>query len=97
MKTLTIKDLARTEELGNKEMAAVRGGMRFTMPVYCPPSYPSSSDSSVHAVQNLMQGQQVANSTANGSAFLDCLHVTNNTSQHGENNVNVGQGAPIIM
>ncbi len=95
MKTLTIKDLAHTEALGNKAMAAVRGGMRFTMPVY--PIYPSNSDSSVHAVQNLMQGQQVANSTANGSAFLDCLNVTNNTSQRGENNVNVGHGAPIIM
>jgi hypothetical protein len=97
MKTLTIKDLARTEALDRSEMAAVRGGFSklacLPQPCYpyppCPTPDYGSSDSSVHAQQNLQQLQSVMNSTANGSAFLDNLHVTNNTSQFGQNNVNV--------
>ncbi len=95
MKTLTIKDLARSEALDRSEMAAVRGGFSklaclpgFPYPPTPTPGY-GSSDSSVHAEQNLQQMQSVMNSTANGSAFLDNLHVTNNTSQFGQNNVNV--------
>jgi hypothetical protein len=89
MKTLIIKDLARTEELGRTEMAAVRGGMKVSMPSYPGDQYSPKFDSSIHANQDLMQAQQVSNSTANGSAFLDCLHVTNTTEQFGQNNIAV--------
>jgi hypothetical protein len=90
MKTLNIKDLARTEELGRTEMAAVRGGHSMSLPSYPVGTYSPSFDSSIHATQALMQGQQVTNATANGSAFLDSLHVTNNTDQFGQNNIQVG-------
>jgi hypothetical protein len=101
MKTLTIKDLARTEVLGADAMAAVRGGYNMGSQ-YCLPGgfglcpvpsiYSPSSDSSVHATQGLTQLQNVENATANGSAFLDGVHVTNNTKQFGQNNISVGHG-----
>jgi hypothetical protein len=93
MKTLIIKDLARTEELGRTEMAAVRGGYSMSSTGYSMPpgsTYSPSSDSSVHATQDLKQFQSVFNATANGSAFLDNLHVTNTTDQFGQNNILVG-------
>jgi hypothetical protein len=94
MKTLTIKDLARSEELGRSEMAAVRGGVsvssqsKLLYPMQ--PSYSSSFDSSLHASQDLRQIQQVLNETADGSAFLSGVHATNKTSQFGQNNIVVG-------
>jgi hypothetical protein len=89
MKTLIIKDLARTEDLGKSEMAAVRGGMKASMPSWPSPSqqYSPKKDSSIHVDQSLMQLQDVKNLTANGSAFLECVDVTNNTHQFGQNNV----------
>jgi hypothetical protein len=98
MKTLTIHDLARAHELDTAGMAAVRGGYNLgatycAPPSFClPPSYcgPASSDSSVHATQDLRQAQQVFNATANGSAFLNGLDVTNKTKQFGQNNITVG-------
>jgi hypothetical protein len=87
MKTLTIKDLARTEQLDRTAMAAVRGGWSMSSP-----SYPlggakqsRSFDSSIHATQNLMQAQHVLNATANGSAFTQHLNVHNDVSQDGKN------------
>jgi hypothetical protein len=93
MKTLTIKDLARTEELGRTEMAAVRGGYAMSpsysaWPISQP--YGPGSDSSLHATQDLKQAQQVFNETADGSAFISGAHVTNTTSQFGQNNLQVG-------
>ena len=88
MKTLIIKDLVRAEALDHAEMAAVRGGMKLSMPSY-PVDYSPKFDSSVHATQDLMQGQQVTNAVANGSAFLDCVNVTNTTKQFGQNNIAV--------
>ncbi|MFL6673658.1 MAG: hypothetical protein ACJ8LG_10245 [Massilia sp.] len=99
MKTLTIKDLARTEELDSNAMAAVRGGWK-TMPSSSysmkpmKPSYPGSTggtggsggDSSIHGTQELQQYQDIVNATANDSAFLDNVKVTNQTSQFGQNN-----------
>jgi hypothetical protein len=92
MKTLTITDLARTEELGRSAMATVRGGMKlggasysFGALVYSP-----VSDSSIHASQDLAQLQEVVNATANGSAFLDRIHADNRTKQFGQNNIVVG-------
>jgi hypothetical protein len=98
MKTLTIKDLAREQELDAGRMALVRGGYNMgttfcpSSYVLCPPPYgmPGSSDSSVHATQDLRQAQQVFNDTANGSAFLSGVDVTNKTKQFGQNNISVG-------
>ena len=89
MKTLTIKDLARTEELDRSALSAVRGGMKMTtMPYkYGDINYTPSYDSSIHATQNLAQFQDVTNAVANGSAFVDHLHVTNDTSLFGQNNI----------
>jgi hypothetical protein len=87
MKTLIIKDLTLTNELGRGEMAAVRGGTRTTMPWV--PEYSPKYDSSIKATQDLMQFQDVQNLTANGSAFVSGVHVTNNTDQFGQNNITV--------
>jgi hypothetical protein len=89
MKTLTIKDLARTEELDGKAMAAVRGGWSMNSPTYKVGSvdYSPSYDSSIHAAQEMVQVQNVTNAVANGSAFLDCVSATNTTSQSGQNNI----------
>ncbi|MGZ5198809.1 MAG: hypothetical protein ACXWC4_03480 [Telluria sp.] len=89
MKTLIIKDLARTEDLGRTEMAAVRGGMNIAAMPWTPSSYSPKFDSSVHATQDLMQLQNVQNLTANDSAFLSCVDVTNKTKQYGQNNISV--------
>ena len=95
MKTLIIKDLARTEALGHDAMALVRGGYNMGAQ-FCPPwmttptfTMPGSSDSSIHATQDLTQMQQVENATANGSAFLSGIDVTNKTKQFGQNNISV--------
>lgn len=95
MKTLIIKDLARTDALGHDAMALVRGGYKMgtqycspwmSMPGYC---LPGSSDSSIHANQDLTQMQQVENATANGSAYLSGVDVSNKTKQFGQNNISV--------
>ncbi|MGJ7915070.1 hypothetical protein ACI48D_06260 [Massilia sp. LXY-6] len=85
MKTLIIKDLALTKELGRSDMAAVRGGHGTSMPWM--PEYSPKYDSSIKASQDLMQLQDVQNLTANGSAFVSGVHVTNNTDQFGQNNL----------
>jgi hypothetical protein len=89
MKTLIIKDLARTEELDGKAMAAVRGGWSMNSPTYKVGnvSYAPSYDASIHASQDMVQVQNVTNAVANGSAFLDGVHATNTTSQSGQNNI----------
>jgi len=85
MKHLIIKDLALTNELKRSDMAAVRGGTRMSMPWM--PEYSPKYDSSIKATQDLMQVQDVQNLTANGSAFVSGVNVTNNTSQFGQNNL----------
>jgi hypothetical protein len=89
MKTLIIKDLARTEQLDRSAMASVRGGWKMGSPSYSfgDVTYTPSYDSSIHAVQNLGQMQDVVNATANGSAFVSGLHVDNDVKQNGENTI----------
>jgi hypothetical protein len=92
MKTLTIKDLAVTCELDRDAMARVRGGYKMQQQSYglaSMPSYSPSFDSSIKVDQSLQQLQDVVNATANGSAFIDGVHATNNTDQFGQNNVAV--------
>ena len=90
MKTLIIKDLARTEELDRTAMAGVRGGTnKLGSPGYSfgDLKYAPSFDSSITASQSLLQMQDVVNATANGSAFLDNVNVHNNVSQDGTNKI----------
>jgi hypothetical protein len=89
MKTLTIKDLARTEELDRATMTAVRGGWKMNSPYFKvgDVTYAPSYDSSIAAVQNLSQLQSDVTATANGSAFLDGVHVHSNTRQNGNNTI----------
>jgi hypothetical protein len=101
MKTLTIKDLARTEQLDRGAMALVRGGWSMNS-AYCAPScapscspsykmgdlnYAPNHDSSISATQNLLQKQSVATLTANDSAFLDGVSVHSDVHQNGQNKI----------
>jgi hypothetical protein len=87
MKTLTIKDLDRAEQLDSTAMAAVRGGWNVFAPSYKmgDVTYAPSSDSSINAAQSLGQLQNVMTATANDSAFLSGVSVTNTTHQNGKN------------
>ena len=89
MKTLSIKDLARTEELDRGAMTNVRGGWSMLAPGYKlgDVSYMPSADSSIKATQNLFQQQSVLTSTANGSAFLHGIDVHSNVHQDGQNKI----------
>ena len=89
MKTLTITDLARTEQLDRSAMAAVRGGWNMYSPSYKlgDVNYAPNYDSSIAATQNLLQQQSVATLTANGSAFIDGVHVDSNVHQDGTNKI----------
>ena len=89
MKTLTIKDLDRTEQLDRSAMAAVRGGWSMYSPSLKTGdlTYAPSYDSSINAAQNLGQMQNVMTATANGSAFLDGVSVHSNVHQNGQNKI----------
>jgi ketopantoate hydroxymethyltransferase len=89
MNALTIKDLAVSSDLSQKDMRSVRGGHSMGSPSY--PMFPMPSyTKSIDASQDLRQAQQVLNETADGSAFVSGVDVTNNTSQFGQNNILVG-------
>ena len=87
MNTLIIKDLDRAEQLDRTAMAAVRGGWSVFAPSYKmgDVTYAPSSDSSSNAAQSLGQLQNVMTATANDSAFLSGVSVTNTTHQNGKN------------
>jgi hypothetical protein len=89
MKTLTIKDLARTEQLEHSTMAAVRGGWSMFSPSYHvgDVNYAPSYDSSISATQNLLQQQGVTTATANGAAFVNGVHVNSDVRQDGTNKI----------
>jgi hypothetical protein len=93
MKTLTINDLARTEQLDRGAMALVRGGWSMYSPTQTPSykmgdlNYAPNHDSSIKATQNLLQQQSVATLTANGSAFLHGVDVHSDVHQDGQNKI----------
>jgi hypothetical protein len=89
MKSLTITDLARTEQLDRSAMALVRGGFNTGSPGYPTGNvnYTPKFDSSITAFQNLAQMQEVVTATANGSAFLDGVNVHSDVHQDGENKI----------
>ena len=90
MKTLIITDLAHTEQLDSATMRTVRGG-HSVYSMFAPSyhvgdfTYAPTSDSSINASQSLNQLQNVMTATANGSAFVDGVHVHNDVSQDGKN------------
>ena len=89
MKTLTIKDLDRAEQLDRTAMAAVRGGWNVFAPSYKMGdyTYAPTSDSSINAMQSLSQQQNVMTATANDSAFLSGVTVNNTTNHNGNNKI----------
>jgi len=89
MKNLTIKDLDRSEQLDHAAMSSVRGGWSMFSPSVKTGdlTYKPSYDSSINALQNLGQEQNVGTVTANGSAFLDCVGVHSNVHQNGQNKI----------
>ncbi|MBD8533216.1 MULTISPECIES: hypothetical protein [unclassified Massilia] len=89
MNTLTITDLARTEQLDRPTMAAVRGGWKMASPAYSfgDVKLGGSFDSSIDAAQSLGQMQEVLSASANGAAFVDGVHVDSKVDQHGENKI----------
>jgi hypothetical protein len=97
MKTLTIQDLPRTEQLDRGAMTLVRGGWSMASASYAPSSmtswkpgtgsYAPSFDSSISATQNLLQQQSVTTATANGSAFLHGVDVHSDVHQDGKNKI----------
>jgi hypothetical protein len=52
---------------------------------FCDVTYAPSYDSSIDAVQKLVQNQDNLVATGNESAFLEGIHVHNNVSQDGKN------------
>ena len=89
MKTLIIKDLDRSEQLDRAAMRSVRGGWSMFSPSVKTGdiSYKPSYDSSINALQNLGQEQNVGTLTANGSAFLDGVSVDSKVHQNGQNKI----------
>ena len=89
MKTLTIKDLDRTEQLDRAAMRSVRGGWSMFSPSLKTGdiTYAPSYDSSINAAQNLGQMQNVATVTANDSAFLGGVSVDSKVHQNGQNKI----------
>jgi hypothetical protein len=89
MNTLTITDLARSEQLDRPTMAAVRGGWKMGMPActFGDMKMPGAHDASISATQNLAQMQEVVTATANGSAFIHGVHVDSDVDQRGENKI----------
>jgi hypothetical protein len=92
MKTLTIKDLAVTEELGSKAMAAVRGGYLGLLYPWGGYSDSSVKNFSFDAVSQINQGQSVATNVGNNVAVLGgfaspSVPVTASQDAHITNNV----------
>ena len=90
MKTLSINDLTRTEQLDRSAMAGVRGGWSMYSPGYKfgDLSYAPSHDSSITARQDLRQQQSVLTATANDAAFIGPgMHVNSHVNQDGQNKI----------
>ena len=103
MHTLTIKDLAVTEELDRKAMTAVRGGTGSGYMPSCAPSYPSApyswggpsfdfnkSDFNFNASQSLGQSQNTVVNNGNNVAFASGITANVNPTQTGSNNIHFG-------
>ncbi|MGE5648943.1 hypothetical protein [Noviherbaspirillum sp. UKPF54] len=99
MKTLTIKDLARSEELDRSSMAAVRGGLgtgKYSaaspyMPSFSAPMFSiTQNDFDFNASQSLGQSQNTLVNNGNNVAFADNITANVHPTQTGSNNINFG-------
>jgi hypothetical protein len=88
MKSLTIKDLAKAEQLDSKAMKAVRGGY-IAFPYYPDLSLKFDNSKTVNAQQLVNQSQDVSNISNNGNAFAKNFNTTITPTMTGTNNVNV--------
>ena len=88
MKTLMIKDLAVTEQLDRKAMAAVQGGMlKGGSPYVLPMLGSSKHDFSFDATQLIGQTQNIVNQNGNNVAFSNDIHSTIKPTQTASNNL----------
>ncbi|MBS1191776.1 MAG: hypothetical protein H6R10_3568 [Rhodocyclaceae bacterium] len=87
MKTLLIHDLSRTENLDAKAMAAVQGGMYKGLPSFWLSRDESKHDSSIKALQEIGQSQDVFNANGNNVAFAEKISSTVNPTQTASNSV----------
>lgn len=90
MKTLTIKDLAITEELDSRAMSAVRGGYGF----YFPSVDVSKTSLSFNTQQLAQQEQNTYNQNGVNAAFATGIHsdVKPVQTAHNNSNINIGTG-----
>ncbi|WP_244816198.1 hypothetical protein [Caballeronia sp. Lep1P3] len=90
MKTLTIKDLAVTEELDSRAMSAVRGGTSFYFPGLDVAKY----DLSFNTQQFIGQTQNTQNQNGVGVAFGGDISSSVKPKQEASNtsNINIGSG-----
>ena len=95
MKSLTIKDLARTTELDRQAMAGVTGGMKkdykYAMPSYGDYSLDSSSHSfSFDAEQAIGQKQETCVNNGNNVALACDITANVDPTQKAKNTINFG-------
>ena len=93
MKSLTIKDLARTTELDRQAMAGVSGGMAKDYKGWMP-SF-TSIDASEHnfsfdATQGVAQSQKTIVNNGNNVAFASGITANVNPTQKADNTINFG-------
>jgi hypothetical protein len=88
MKSLTIKDLAVTEQLDSRAMQAVRGGY-LAFPSYPDLSLSFDNSKTVNVQQLVNQSQNVSNVSGNGNAFTKNFNTTITPTMTGTNHVNV--------
>ena len=100
MTSLIITDLAVTEQLDSRSMAAVRGGTYGgcyqPMPSYCWPGSPSPASSGSYgdfkfdATQMLGQSQNTQVNNGNNVAFASGITSNVTPTQTGSNNISFG-------
>lgn len=88
MKTLTINDLSRSEELGRPAMAGVHGGMhRGFYPAWSSVYDGSKHDFSLSAEQLNSQVQNIGSNNGVNTAFADGIRTTIKPSQDAHNSI----------
>jgi hypothetical protein len=94
MKTLTIKDLARTTELDRQAMAGVSGGgnkdYKGMMPYSVTSLDKSSHDFSFDATQLISQDQKTVVNNGNNVAFASGITANVKPTQTAHNTINFG-------
>jgi len=88
MKTLTIKDLSRTEELDHPAMTGVHGGMYVGyFPAWSSVYDTSKHDFSVTAEQLNSQTQNIGSNNGANAAFVDHIRTTIKPTQSASNSL----------